>query len=191
MNMKVLNWLWVLLLLTVPARAATYNVTGFDSNGTVVLIGTIDVDNGPLSAVDLTIAYTPAPFAHFAGTPICVVADCASSPQGLPDYAYIFTTGFTAHELFDFATQTYRIHFDMSGQEGLGIGFSLLDGLLQGAFIADGCGPVTGCLPGVKITSGTVTNTPLPAALPLFATGLAGLGLLGWRRKKKAQAAAA
>jgi hypothetical protein len=28
--------------------------------------------------------------------------------------------------------------------------------------------------------------TPLPAALPLFATGLAGLGLLGWRRKKTA-----
>jgi hypothetical protein len=33
-------------------------------------------------------------------------------------------------------------------------------------------------------------ETPLPAALPLFATGLGGLGLLGWRRKKKAQAAA-
>ena len=29
---------------------------------------------------------------------------------------------------------------------------------------------------------------PLPAALPLFATGLAGLGLLGMRRKKKAAA---
>ena len=28
--------------------------------------------------------------------------------------------------------------------------------------------------------------TPLPAALPLFATGLVGLGLLGWRRKKAA-----
>ena len=27
---------------------------------------------------------------------------------------------------------------------------------------------------------------PLPAALPLFASGLVGLGLLGWRRKKKA-----
>jgi hypothetical protein len=26
---------------------------------------------------------------------------------------------------------------------------------------------------------------PLPSALPLFATGLAGLGLLGWRRKRK------
>jgi hypothetical protein len=32
--------------------------------------------------------------------------------------------------------------------------------------------------------------TPLPAALPLFATGLAGLGLLGWRRKRKAEAVA-
>jgi hypothetical protein len=32
--------------------------------------------------------------------------------------------------------------------------------------------------------------TPTPAALPLFATGLAGLGLLGWRRKRKAQAVA-
>jgi hypothetical protein len=27
---------------------------------------------------------------------------------------------------------------------------------------------------------------PLPAALPLFASGLVGLGLLGWRRKTKA-----
>src|SRR5262249_14911127 len=33
------------------------------------------------------------------------------------------------------------------------------------------------------------TATPLPAAFPLFATGLAGLGLLGWRRRK-AQAVA-
>jgi hypothetical protein len=33
--------------------------------------------------------------------------------------------------------------------------------------------------------------TPLPAALPLFATGLGVLGLLGWRRKRKAAALAA
>ena len=32
----------------------------------------------------------------------------------------------------------------------------------------------------------SVGGTPLPAALPLFATGLGGLGLFGWRRKKKA-----
>jgi len=33
-------------------------------------------------------------------------------------------------------------------------------------------------------------ETPLPAALPLFATGLGIAGLLGWRRKRKPQAAA-
>jgi hypothetical protein len=32
--------------------------------------------------------------------------------------------------------------------------------------------------------------TPLPAALPLFASGLGALGLLGWRRKRKAALAA-
>ena len=33
-------------------------------------------------------------------------------------------------------------------------------------------------------------STPLPATLPLFATGLGGLGLLGWRTKRQAQALA-
>ena len=28
-------------------------------------------------------------------------------------------------------------------------------------------------------------ETPLPAALPLFVTGLGALGLIGWRRKRK------
>ncbi len=36
----------------------------------------------------------------------------------------------------------------------------------------------------------TETATPLPATLPLFASGLGALGLLGWRRNRKAQAAA-
>ncbi len=36
------------------------------------------------------------------------------------------------------------------------------------------------------ITAGApIPGTPLPAALPLFATGLGAMGLLGWRRKRK------
>jgi hypothetical protein len=38
----------------------------------------------------------------------------------------------------------------------------------------------------VVLETGQLTAaTPLPAALPLFATGLGALGLLGWRRKRK------
>jgi hypothetical protein len=36
------------------------------------------------------------------------------------------------------------------------------------------------------ITYDFVSDTPLPAALPLFATGIGALGLLSWRRKRKA-----
>jgi hypothetical protein len=58
----------------------------------------------------------------------------------------------------------------------------------------------SGCLvPGIEFTSAEWTGsagqwspifpTPVPAALPLFATGLGALGLLGWRRKRKAATA--
>jgi CHRD domain len=39
--------------------------------------------------------------------------------------------------------------------------------------------------PGGEIR-GQLEPTPLPAALPLFATGLGAMGLFGWRRKRKA-----
>ena len=52
-------------------------------------------------------------------------------------------------------------------------------------------GPYTNSGTGLETEFfGTVDTTPLPAALPLFATGLGAFGLLGWRRKRKAQAAA-
>lgn len=52
----------------------------------------------------------------------------------------------------------------------------------------------TGCLTVVDTgdifgTSALVSAVPVPAALPLFGTGLAIMGFLGWRRKSKAAAA--
>jgi hypothetical protein len=52
------------------------------------------------------------------------------------------------------------------------------------------CGNCTVDLQTV-ITYTGVSATPLPAALPLFASGLGAMGLLGWRRKRKAAAALA
>jgi hypothetical protein len=49
----------------------------------------------------------------------------------------------------------------------------------------EGTSSASGIVPQFKGTY-TGTETPLPAALPLFATGLGALGLLGWRRKRRA-----
>ncbi len=70
--------------------------------------------------------------------------------------------------------------------------------------ITSGCGfstvgpanPFVCTLPSILATfdltgsvESSVSATPLPAALPLFASGFGALGLLGWRRKRKVLAA--
>jgi hypothetical protein len=68
------------------------------------------------------------------------------------------------------------IDYDITGLIGTG---TSAEKFLAGSL--DDIAPLSGI--------GSIT-TPLPSALPLFATGLGALGLLGWRRKRKAQAAA-
>lgn len=63
-----------------------------------------------------------------------------------------------------------------------------IDALLSSSIQAGALDPNHDLLPNDFITGAVVNQTPLPAALPLFATGLGALGLLGWRRKKKAAA---
>jgi hypothetical protein len=55
---------------------------------------------------------------------------------------------------------------------------------------AVGTGPPSASSNSFTPTAEIPPATPLPAALPLFATGIGGLGLFGWRRKRKAQAVA-
>ena len=53
------------------------------------------------------------------------------------------------------------------------------------ALFADGTQGGAGTLPANVLLSAATAVIPLPGAPPLFATGLAALGWLGWRRKRK------
>jgi hypothetical protein len=68
--------------------------------------------------------------------------------------------------------------------KGAGI-YSMLIG--NGTFATNNSGPVAYSM-SFTVTS-TIAATPIPAALPLFASALGGLGFVGWRRKKAAAAA--
>jgi PEP-CTERM motif len=62
--------------------------------------------------------------------------------------------------------------------------FVLLDIWIPG-FGATSNGVNEGGTTGLVEIAQAVATTPLPATLPLFASGLGALGLLGWRRKRK------
>ena len=81
-------------------------------------------------------------------------------------------------------------------------GFFLLDGVKTSFSSAnDNLLSITGTVftfeedtssdPTFYVSALDYSATPLPAAFPLFATGLGAMGLLGWRRKRKAATIAA
>lgn len=66
-----------------------------------------------------------------------------------------------------------------------------LDSLKTGAnpaslFIVPLIGGATQPSTVIHLASATISETPIPAALPLFATALGGLGFVGWTRRKHA-----
>jgi len=90
---------------------------------------------------------------------------------------------------------SFGIPFNLSGTVFGSGGHVIIDNVV-GSFELEGANVTYVALGGSTIALGVpvsfeVNAVPLPAALPLFATGLGALGLLGWRRKKKAAALAA
>ena len=122
------------------------------------LTGTVDINNGSLTGVNLTVG---GPVGHTFRIP------------GIP--IVTFNLSFTAQDawtlsLFDFL-------FSLT--------FTDSNGLITGAvYTFNNDNPFIPVVTYSGVT-GTITAIPLPAALPLFATGIVGLGLLGWRRKRK------
>ena len=122
------------------------------------------------------------------------------------------TTGFKVTTLFVITGSTANI---LTGTIHHDDGSSLYDGPGYTNTVFDAAGPVVDTPTGYSGLTGTwellyveandlparltfdvsrseaPPTTPIPGALPLFASGLGALGLLGWRRKRKAAAIAA
>jgi hypothetical protein len=108
----------------------------------------------------------------FAGSPLILVATAGGTSIFFSAFGTALDTSTNVQTTFEAIFST-----NFAGQTALSLQTILnsqgtLDGPLSVEFLA---GPF-----------GSSTSVPVPAALPLFATGLGALGLLGWRRKKAA-----
>jgi len=182
-----------------PANATTYNVV--NQGGGILLSGTITTDGvlGTLSQSDITAWHINQNSVSGSGFPTSI--DSASSTVSLTDGA-LSATG--AGLVFNFASTTSSKLIFRSNQMfgstpafqltycdvGAGCSAPFISSVLVQLLVSSVQGSDT--LNRANGTSPIATlATPLPAALPLFATGLGALGLLGWRRKRKAAAAVA
>jgi hypothetical protein len=197
MKIQVLSfWAGVVLFGVSPANALTYDLVN-DSSGTYEVTGFIETDgnfgvltDGDLINWGLNVS---------VGTSNTVM----NGPQGnTSDYA-ILGNDFTATSsglFFNFGDPNPGL-LEFLGFYGF-VCFQNQDACLANNAYADstllldvfGANTDPDAL-GPISESGTVefaiAETPLPGALPLFATALGGLCLLGWRKKRKASAALA
>jgi hypothetical protein len=157
-----------------PASAATYPFTYTDTLGDSATINFTTNNNISTSGALVT---------NITGTGMFDPTNAQSNSQ----YTIGGPIALSGTDNLLFSTSPYV--------DAAGIGVSItglggtFDYILRSSGIAS-CNSEAGCSllagAGFTLTPGAVTPTvPLPGALPLFATGLGALGLLGWRRKRK------
>jgi hypothetical protein len=172
-----------MLLACSPSYALTidFSFTNTVGNVTGTVTGEIEglADNGFSSATDIVIESAPAalglatPFdALDFGTGLTLVqANSFLVSNGSITGALAFTTNYGSPPLFPLNWQ-FCLAVSVAGYCGSPTGAYLLNG--SGSEVATDVSPTF-----------TPDSTPLPTALPLFATGIGAMGLFGWRRKRK------
>jgi len=157
------------LLCLSPANASTikFDVDGtFTSPSGTSLVGTITIDvaDGDITAADVAVPGFPDFTSGSVGGSGTGIVEIGLS-NGIPDEALFIVVSIAAggHTLVGYDGGT----------------------IFNGTVYSD---ILTGTVPDSGLT-GSLTPAPLPAALPLFATGLGALGLFGWRRKRRNTAA--
>jgi hypothetical protein len=156
------------------------------------IAGSFVVDNGLLlsaSAVGFIPLDTFVYDEFMDGSFYCVQFTESSCAPSQTSYFYGFSRrrDLIVGESYDPLTETYFVGFGSGGSQGsIGITFTTFPygRFLGGSAHEDVCPPSYPCYGSF----GLGPQTPLPAALPLFASGLGVMALLGWRRKRKSAA---
>ena len=165
-----------ILVSAAPVHAVSFNFSFTNQfplggvNGTVT--GRIDglADTGTSAATAVFITSSPAGLFY----PLTASDNILSQPS-----VFIGSNSFTVTNGV-LTAENFSAQFPIANTSEF---FALLLNSALPQFHANRFGPTTDFL--VESTSATFSQVPLPAALPLFATGLGVLGLLGWRRKRK------
>ena len=215
MKTKLLGLIGVILLGASPAAATTYDMIPYVTESsytsdTLTVTGSITTNGatGILTALDITawsltlVAGSGAPFTLSGSNSEYFVFgnDLTANSSGL--FFNFGDSSTTDPGYFAFQSPCFFCVTPPTTP------FAFIQWCSTGAEAATGCGDSlemgdpasgTGTLPayeyftvaeyGEELQIATVAPTPLPPALPLFATGLGVMGLLGWRRKRKKNSA--
>jgi hypothetical protein len=173
--MKAVKFVTALLLLCFASGAEASTIETFDVTGTYTCVQFYPGETGCGGTFnDGTLIIDPTTNTVLGG--------------GIPEVGLMFTTPSYPGAFQGYAGVGYYLLDVSPDLSGLFISFEYLAGF--GSPCSYGHFPYCDNRPenlsGV-LSNGVVTDTtPLPATLPLFATGIGGLGLLGWRRKRRA-----
>ena len=190
------------LIFSAPSTHAATLMPGSDPTADSIVLDNVNnststlglVSSGDFAGTRVNFS-TPQPVNFTQGT---TVGDTTSLTLDVP-------VGFTFTDL------NFTSHFTGAGGANTDVTVTGSDGTSASFAPGNGNNPLTFSdttpLTSLQITtlrttplssfqiSGLATSTPppeipVPGALPLFASGLGALGLLGWRRKRRAQAVA-
>jgi hypothetical protein len=192
----------LLFLGASPAKADTYNFD-FTSAFGYSVVGSFTTGNADGPGYDIT---------SISGTIISANPSASSSIQGLvpgnataPTYLTSGDGSYFYDNIFLPAAPYFTTTAGLLFKSNAGFEYNIYTGggccgsLAGVTYLSTNDGGASfGFYPGVPglLTASdpptlTLSTVPLPATLPLFATGLGALGLLGWRRKRQHAALAA